>query len=49
MVARVTVGFAPEHTPMRDRVILHAEPTPGWNRTPPTAPAEKSAAPPPEQ
>jgi hypothetical protein len=49
MVARVTVGFAPEHTPMRDRVILHAEPSPGWNRTSPTAPAEKSAAPPPEQ
>lgn len=45
MVARVTVGFAPEHAPMQDRVILHAEPSPGWNRMPAPAPA---AAPPPE-
>ena len=45
MIARVTIGFSPEHEPMQDRVILHAEPTPGWNRMPAAAPAAVEAPP----
>jgi hypothetical protein len=34
MLARVTLSFSPEHAAMENRIVLHEEPTPGWNRLP---------------
>ncbi|MFM7182383.1 MAG: hypothetical protein ACKO2G_13085 [Verrucomicrobiales bacterium] len=45
IVARATLSFAPEHTVMRDRVILHGEPSPGWNRVSAAPPAGTESSP----